>query len=272
MRFLIILIALISSCAHSVSTNESPERKSPATINKDSLDRISIDSIIKSKFNSIGLVDIKEFDSRILLDLKYASNDNFMHIQLYDSIRSVYLQHDVALRLSKVQNFLDSLKPGFRLLVYDGVRPLLVQQEMWLALDSIPALERGKFVSNPVWGSVHNYGAAVDLTIANEEGIPLDMGAGYDDIREIAYPSKETEFLKSGELSREQYENRRLLRKVMRSQQFTNIPTEWWHFNAYSRYTASKLFKQLLSESGDAREFIVVLPDSIKVDSTAIGL
>lgn len=184
------------------------------------------------------LTDIQSVDSTIRVELKYATSDNFMGKRLYFDIDKLYLQPDVAQRLAKCQQALKALHPDYSLLVYDGVRPLSVQQDMWDALDSIPEAQRGKFVSNPANGSVHNYGAAIDLTICDANGVPLDMGAGYDDIREIAYPKLEAQFLQSGELTQQHLENRKLLRKVMASQQFRNIPTEWWHFNACSRATA----------------------------------
>ncbi|NBQ39023.1 MAG: hypothetical protein EBU34_04405, partial [Alphaproteobacteria bacterium] len=76
-------------------------------------------------------------------------------------------------------------------------------------------------------------------------GNTLDMGAGYDDIRSIAYPSMETYFLKTGALTSEQVSNRKILRKAMFTGGFTNIPTEWWHFNAFSRLEAKRRFAVL---------------------------
>ena len=112
---------------------------------------------------------------------------------------------------------------------------------MWDKLD-MPASEKGKFVSNPALGSLHNFGAAVDLTIADSTGKPLDMGAGYDDPSLIAYPSQESYFLSTGELSEEQVGNRRLLRKVMGMAGFYNIQTEWWHFNSCNRDRAKEIY------------------------------
>ena len=152
--------------------------------------------------------------------------------------------------LNKAQERLTFLKPGLHLLVYDAARPLSVQQHMWNALDSIPVKERVKFVSSPRGKSLHNLGCAVDLTICDAKGIPLDMGAGFDDIRLIAYPMHEAKFLADGSLTMQHVENRKLLRRVMRYAGFTGIPTEWWHFNAYSRRSAQNKFKILLNESG----------------------
>jgi len=181
------------------------------------------------------LLPVDTYNKNIYWELKYATTDNFMHRVLYDTLDILYLQADVVRRLSKAQEKLTAINEDYHLLVYDGVRPLSVQWEMWNALDSIPVSQRGLFVSNPANGSVHNYGAAVDLTICNGKRIPLDMGAGYDDIRKIAYPSLEKQFLASGELTKAHISNRELLRKIMRSQRFSGIPSEWWHFNAYSR-------------------------------------
>jgi D-alanyl-D-alanine dipeptidase len=204
------------------------------------------DTILEgNKIPSDFLVDIQTLDNSILVDLKYASNDNFMKKKLYFTIDKLYLQKDVAKRLVQVQHYLKSIRPDLSLLVYDGVRPLSVQKAMWIALDTIPVRERTKFVSNPASGSIHNYGAAVDLTLATNDGKPLDMGAGYDDIRKIAYPSMEDYFLKTGELTIEQVSNRKLLRYVMKTQGFTNINTEWWHFNACNRVEAEKKYQIL---------------------------
>ena len=202
----------------------------------------------KTSEDANPFVNIQEVNSNIWVDLKYRTRDNFMGFPLYDTIQKAYLQKDVADRLGRVQHYLTKLKPGYHLLVYDAVRPLSVQQEMWDALDSIPVARRGKFVSNPKNHSIHNYGAAVDLTIVNEQGIPLDMGAKYDEIGEIAYPSKELMFLEKGLLTQQQVANRQLLRKVMAAQKFQNIPSEWWHFNACTRTEAKQRYQILVHE------------------------
>lgn len=188
------------------------------------------------------LVNIQSLDTSIYVDLKYATTDNFMKKRLYFDIDNAYLQKEIAQRLVKANTLLKKLNANYRLLIYDAARPRSIQQAMWDALDTIPVKERTKFVSNPANGSVHNYAAAVDLTICDKNGKALDMGAGYDDIRLIAYPSKEEYFLKKGLLSNKQLANRKLLRKVMTSQNFKNIPTEWWHFNGVSRKEAKAKF------------------------------
>lgn len=208
------------------------------------LEKKHTDSILFQR----NLVDVQSIDPTIQVELKYTTTDNFIGEILYTRIKNAYLQKDVAERLSKCQSLLKSIHPSYSLLIYDAVRPVSVQQKMWDALDTIPRYERGKFVSNPAHRSLHNYGAAVDVTIVDESGVPLDMGAGFDDIRKIAYPSLEASFLASGELTQQHIENRKLLRKVMTSEGFRNIPTEWWHFNACSRDAARLKYTTLKEE------------------------
>lgn len=219
-------------------------------IAKDSIAKVELDSTTVEYMRTFNLVNIRLIDPSIQVDLRYATDNNFMGHILYDTLNVLYLQEDVAQRVSACQQYLKEKVPNYSLLIYDGVRPLEVQREMWNALDTIPAAQRGKFVSNPSYGSVHNFGAAVDLTICNEVGEPLDMGAGYDDFRDIAFPSKEWKFLASGELTTEQVDNRKLLREVMKSQGFRGIPSEWWHFNACTRNQAVYKYKKLIFESG----------------------
>lgn len=195
-----------------------------------------------------GFVDVQAINPDIFIDLKYTGPDNFLKQRLYFSINKAYLQKDVALRLSRVQQALEKKHPGYHLLIFDALRPVSVQQKMWDALDSIVPVERAKFVSNPKNRSLHNFGAAVDISIQDANGKLLDMGAGFDDIRKIAYPNLEDSFLRAGLLSSQQLSNRLLLRKLMQSEGFRQLPTEWWHYNACSRNEAKLKYKVVLQE------------------------
>ena len=187
--------------------------------------------------------------SEIQIDLKYTTSANFLGEKLYTKIDKAYLQKDVAERLARVQNAVQQAHPGYKLLIYDALRPVTVQQKMWAALDSLPPVERAKFVSNPKNLSLHNMGAAIDLTILDARGKPLDMGAGFDDIRHIAYPIYEDSFLRTGQLTPKQVQNRKLLRSAMQAQGFRQLPTEWWHYNACSRDEAKSKYKVFYTEN-----------------------
>jgi len=189
-----------------------------------------------------GLVDIQALDSSILVDLRYSTTNNFVGVDVYGDLERCYLQPKVAQKLIQAQAALEQYKPGYSLLVFDGARPLSVQQIFWDTLAKPEGIKH-LYVADPKEGSIHNYGSAVDLTIADAQHIPLDMGTEYDFFGELAYPTKEKELLEAGLLTPAQIENRQLLRDVMISAGFTPINTEWWHFNAYSRKKAAELFE-----------------------------
>jgi D-alanyl-D-alanine dipeptidase len=184
------------------------------------------------------MVDIQARCPSIYVDLKYSSADNFLKMDVYGDLNTAYLQPDVADKLKLAQTLLEKRNPGFHLLVYDAARPLHIQQRMWDALRD-RSLERSKYVSNPAQGgSLHNYGAAVDLTIADSSGQPLDMGTPFDYFGIEAHPNQETVLLAAGKLTAAQISNRQLLRMVMRQAGFFGISSEWWHFNSCTRATA----------------------------------
>jgi D-alanyl-D-alanine dipeptidase len=192
--------------------------------------------------DGLGLVNVQDVDSSIVVDLKYATSDNFMNKDVYGCLRRCYLQPDVAQRIKDSQAFLKSIDSTLSLKIYDGLRPRSVQQIMWDLLD-MPIEEKTKFVSNPQNGSLHNFGAAVDITLIDiATGKELDMGTPYDYIGINAWPTKEPMLLAEGVLSREQVDNRKLLRKVMKHSSFINIQTEWWHFNACNRAKAYEIY------------------------------
>ncbi|GAB3316810.1 M15 family metallopeptidase [Larkinella ripae] len=190
-----------------------------------------------------GLVDIQKVDPAVLVELKYSTTDNFVGKDVYGDLTRAYLQPLAAQKLAKASRELQHRRPDLRLLVYDATRPRSAQWALWNTLKHLPVNERGKYVSNPRNGSVHNYGCAVDLTLATKDGKPLDMGTPFDYFGELAHPEKEDQLLKQGKLRPKQVENRRLLRAVMKKAGFSSLKAEWWHFNALSRAEAKKQYK-----------------------------
>lgn len=190
-----------------------------------------------------GLVDVQAIDPTILVDLKYSTTDNFIGKDVYGNLNRAYLQPMVAQRLANANKYLKQQRPDLRLLVYDAARPRTAQWNLWKALPQYSERQRRTYVADPREGSIHNYGCAVDLTVATTEGKPLDMGTKFDYFGELAYPKAEERLLKAGKLTKQQVENRRLLRSVMRKAIFLPIEYEWWHFNALSRAQAKQRYK-----------------------------
>ena len=189
--------------------------------------------------DSLGLINIHEINPTIGVQLKYATTDNFTGQVLYKDLTDAYLQPDVAVMLGKAQKYLRSLYPELNLLVYDAARPLSVQQIMW---DCVKDTPYRNYIAHPDKAGLHNYGAAVDLTIADSAWSPLDMGTPFDFFGKKAGTGNEKELEKQGLLNIRQVENRQLLRKVMHHAGFRSISGEWWHFNACTLNEAQKRY------------------------------
>jgi D-alanyl-D-alanine dipeptidase len=202
-------------------------------------------SELEENIIALGLVNVLSLDSSFIIDLRYASENNFTGKVLYDSLKNIYLQKDVAEKLVKAHQLLQKDHPNYRFILFDGLRPKSIQQQLWDNLD-MPDHQKLKYVSNPQRGSLHNYGAAIDLSLFDiENNAELDMGTPYDYFGVLAYPAREYEMIEKGLLSKEQLNNRLILRKAMTSVGFFTITSEWWHFNAHSLATAKGKYKIL---------------------------
>ncbi|WP_111671654.1 M15 family metallopeptidase [Algoriphagus litoralis] len=204
--------------------------------------RDSISELEKLLFAQ-GLLDVQVSIPDIKIELKYSTTDNFFGKDVYGDLDRCYLQPEAIEMLKKAQESLKKEYPNLTLLVYDGVRPLSVQQILWDSLDK-PDSIKPLYVSDPKIGGLHNYGVAVDLTIFDlETGAPLDMGTTYDYFGYPAYPDREKQMIAEGKITQLHVSNREILRKVMVGAGFTGIGSEWWHFNAFSRKEAGEKFE-----------------------------
>lgn len=163
------------------------------------------------------------------IDLRYAGLNNFAGVNFYKDFNRCYVHKDCAVKFSVARRELARLRPDFKFVIYDALRPRSVQRHLW---SLVVGTEGEKYFANPDVGSVHNYGFAIDLSLLDRNGFELDMGAGFDDFREIAQPRFEERFLAEGALTRVQLENRLLLRSVMVAAGFIQLAHEWWHFDA----------------------------------------
>lgn len=190
------------------------------------------------------LVDVEGLDARFVLDIRYATKDNFFGQRVYPEARCI-LVREAADMVVKAQAWLDAHHPGLRLLFKDCYRPNPIQHVLW---DAVKGTKKARYVANPNTrtGSIHSYGAAVDLTLADAKGKELDMGTPYDHLGRLAEPRHEEEYLASGKLTKQQVKNRRILRKAMRTGGgFKMIRNEWWHFNAAPSKVIRKKYRRL---------------------------
>jgi len=169
-----------------------------------------------------------------------------MKMNMYGNLDQAYLQKDVAKKLVKAQKLLKDTFPNYSLIIWDATRPVSIQQLMWDKI-KVPTKQKSKYLSNPKYGSLHNYGAAVDLSIVDEKGNLLDMATPFDSFKKLAYPFYQERYYKSGKLSKQQYLNRRLLQSIMKKAGFMGITTEWWHYNSCYRKEANKMYRKVYS-------------------------
>ncbi len=165
--------------------------------------------------NGAQLVELKTLAPDILLDIRYATANNFTGKPVYPSNRC-FLAKPAAEALARVAEALRTKE--LRLTVFDGYRPLSVQKRFWKILPD------PRYVADPAVGSKHNRGYAVDVSLADPRGKPLIMPTGYDDFTEKAHADY-------ADLPAEAVRNRATLRTAMEEQGFTAFPTEWWHFD-----------------------------------------
>lgn len=192
-----------------------------------------------------NFVNIHTIDSSILCDLRYSTTQNFVGIDMYGDFNACYVPADIAQRLKLVQNSLKSIDSSYSLIVLDAVRPQHIQQIMW---DSCTYSGRQKknFLAHPSIISLHNYGAAVDVTLAYN-GIEIDMGTPFDFAGEAAYTYIENDLLAYNKITKEQLFNRQLLRSAMIQQGFIENKYEWWHFGACYRSQVTNKYPLVVS-------------------------
>jgi D-alanyl-D-alanine dipeptidase len=164
----------------------------------------------------------------VLVDLRYATTCNFAGRVLYDGLDCAWIRREAARGLQTAAEWLDGQRPGHRLKVLDALRPQRVQAAIWADMAGRP--EQAYF-ADPERGSIHSFGMAVDVTIADPQGRELDMGSGYDEMSLRSHPMLDAEHLALGVLSTEQVQNRGWLHAAMARGGFRAIPTEWWHFD-----------------------------------------
>ena len=172
----------------------------------------------EGQFRKPDLVELAPLDAAIHLDIRYATQNDFLGTPVYTEARA-FLQRPAAEALLRAEKKLEQL--GYGLLIHDAYRPWYVTKIFW---DATPA--EGKiFVADPSQGSRHNRGCAVDLTLYDlRTGKPIEMPGTYDEMSPRSYPN----YLGGTSLQRW---HRELLRRAMESEGFTVYEFEWWHFD-----------------------------------------
>jgi D-alanyl-D-alanine dipeptidase len=162
------------------------------------------------------LVEIKKYIPGIVLDIRYATSNNFTHRQMYKQARA-FARLPVVLALKQVEA--DLKKQGLGLKIYDAYRPYAITVKFYEVTHDT------NFVADPRKGSKHNRGCAVDLSVVNlMTGKELDMPTGFDSFSKKAASAYTN-------LPKTEIDNRAILKNAMDAHGFKEIPSEWWHFD-----------------------------------------
>lgn len=166
-----------------------------------------------------NLVDVKSVDPTIVVELRYGTPRNLTGRALYPPETPALVRPAVAERLVRAQRYLRPL--GYRLKIWDAYRPMAVQMELWRVT------KKAEFVADPLEGdgSLHTWGVAVDVTLADSKGREIAMPTGFDEFTPAARLrySGDDPAIKM---------HIKALRDAMHKGGFVGEVNEWWHFVA----------------------------------------
>ena len=238
-----VLILLLAGCGQPPEPQPTVNDTVPSTTQPPINPVHSPDTPTEAKLRKMGLVDILEKDSTILVNLIYATSDNFTGQVLYTDLHKAFLLPELADAVAAAQQSLHRSRPNLNLVILDAARPLSVQSRMFHLVQGTPL---NIYVANPLHGpGLHNYGAAVDISLADSNGNLLPMGTEIDHFGPESHIDRENELLSSGRITQEEYDNRRLLRRVLKEQKLLTLRSEWWHFTLMSREKARHTLKPI---------------------------
>ena len=167
------------------------------------------------------LVEIQKYIPNIIIDLKYATTDNFTGVVIYDN-NIARLRYGTVKKLMKVQEQLNDL--GYTLVIWDAYRPKEAQFRLWEVYPD------GRYVSNPHKGfSSHSRGNTVDITIQKLNGESVEMPTAFDDFSIKADRNY-------SDVSKEAKRNALLLENIMKECGFKPYSAEWWHYSDKTSY------------------------------------
>ena len=147
------------------------------------------------------------------MDLRYATFNNVTGHDMYCGIQRAFIHKDGLPKLKRALSIIAKELPGYTLVIFDAARPMYAQSVL---KQSVAGTPYSHFVSSGKTGGLHNYGLALDLSLADSTGTLLDMGTDFDSFERCAGEVGEADALASGRLTQRQVDNRKILRNIMK--------------------------------------------------------
>lgn len=228
---IVIIAAGMTACGQKKNvTTDDVSGKEMANIQETAAQEVTAQKIITQKITTEKependeYVLVKKYIPDIYVELRYATENNFTGVKIYD-FTEAYLRYGTVKKLAQVQKELK--QQGYSLKIWDAYRPFEAQQKLWEVYPD------PNYVANPANGmKKHNLGGTVDITMVAADGTVISMPTEFDDFSLKAdrdYSDIEDE---------EAVKNVMILQNAMENNGFTGYQGEWWDYSDTVEYEA----------------------------------
>lgn len=166
----------------------------------------------------MSLIEITETSHNIVLDMRYATENNFTNKPIYDCPRC-FLRQEALTLLERAIDL--AAQQNLRFKVLDAHRPQYAQERLW------EICPNPNYIAIPESGSHHTRGVAIDLTLIDQNGHELDMGTPFDTFETTSHHG-------SPKISPQAAQNRYTLLGIMMSSGWDFYTNEWWHYQLFT--------------------------------------
>lgn len=227
----IMIAAGMTACGQKKNvTTDDVSEKEMANIQETAAQEVTAQEIITQEITTEKepeddeYVLVKKYIPDIYVELRYATENNFTGVKIYD-FTEAYLRYGTVKKLAQVQKELK--QQGYSLKIWDAYRPFEAQQKLWEVYPD------PNYVANPANGMRrHNLGGTVDITMVAADGSIIPMPSEFDDF------SLKADRNYSDIDNEEAVNNVMILQNAMENNGFTGYQGEWWDYSDTVEYEA----------------------------------
>lgn len=228
---IVIIAAGMTACGQKKNvTTDDVSEKETANIQETAAQEVTAQKIITQEITTEKepeddeYVLVKKYIPDIYVELRYATENNFTGVKIYD-FTEAYLRYGTVKKLAQVQKELE--QQGYSLKIWDAYRPFEAQQKLWEVYPD------PNYVANPANGmKKHNLGGTVDITMVAADGSIIPMPTEFDDF------SLKADRNYSDIDNEEAVNNVMILQNAMENNGFTGYQGEWWDYSDTVEYEA----------------------------------